>query len=34
VRDKPTIAAAWWATAAVMWTIHFAIRRRTRVSGL
>jgi hypothetical protein len=34
VRDKPTIAAAWWTTAAVMWAIHFVIRRQTRVSGL
>ena len=33
-RDKPTIALAWWGTAAVMWIAHFAIRRRMRVSGL
>jgi hypothetical protein len=34
VRDAPVIAAVWWATAAVMWTWHVAIRRRLRVSGL
>ena len=34
VRDAPVIAAAWWATAAVMWTWHAMIRRRLRVSGL
>ena len=34
VRDKPVVAIAWWFTAAVMWVIHFVIRRRTRVSGL
>jgi anti-sigma factor RsiW len=33
-RDKPTIALAWWGTAAVMWIAHIWIRRRTRVSGL
>jgi anti-sigma factor RsiW len=33
-RDKPTIALAWWGTAAVMWIAHFWIRSRTRVSGL
>jgi anti-sigma factor RsiW len=34
LRDKPNVALAWWATAAIMWVIHFVIRRRTRVSGL
>lgn len=34
LRDKPVVAYAWWATAAVMWVSHFIIRRRTRVSGL
>ena len=34
LRDKPVVAYAWWATAAVMWAAHFVIRRRTRVSGL
>ena len=34
VRDKPFVAAAWWLTAVIMWITHFAIRRRTRVSGL
>lgn len=34
LRDAPTIAMAWWATAAVMWACHFVIRRRVRVSGL
>lgn len=33
-RHKPVIALAWWGTAAVMWTAHFWIRSRTRVSGL
>jgi anti-sigma factor RsiW len=33
-RDKPSIALAWWGTAAVMWIAHFWIRRRTQVSGL
>ena len=33
-RDAPTIAIAWWATAAAMWGCHFVIRRRVRVSGL
>ena len=33
-RDEPAIAAAWWATAAVLWVWHFLIRRRLRVSGL
>jgi anti-sigma factor RsiW len=33
-RDAPTIAIAWWATAAVMWVWHFRIRARVRVSGL
>jgi anti-sigma factor RsiW len=34
LRDKPVIAIAWWAIAAVMWIAHFWIRRRLRVSGL
>jgi anti-sigma factor RsiW len=34
LRDGPVIALAWWATAAVMWGVHFWIRRRVRVSGL
>ena len=34
LRDAPVIALAWWATAAVMWGMHFWIRRRARVSGL
>jgi anti-sigma factor RsiW len=34
LRDAPVIALAWWATAAVMWGVHFWIRRRVRVSGL
>jgi anti-sigma factor RsiW len=34
LRDKPVIALAWWATAAVMWIAHVWIRRRMRVSGL
>ena len=34
LRDAPVIALAWWATAAVMWAVHFWIRRRVRVSGL
>jgi anti-sigma factor RsiW len=33
-RDAPIIAAAWWATAAVMWGWHVWIRRRLAVSGL
>jgi anti-sigma factor RsiW len=33
-RDKPSIALAWWGTAAIMWIAHFWIRSRTRVSGL
>ena len=34
IRDAPIIGLTWWATAAVMWGWHFAIRRRLRVSGL
>jgi anti-sigma factor RsiW len=34
IRDAPIVGLAWWATAAVMWGWHFAIRRRLRVSGL
>jgi anti-sigma factor RsiW len=34
LRDRPVVAYAWWATAAIMWVSHFIIRRRTRVSGL
>ena len=34
LRDAPIIALAWWATAAVMWGMHFWIRRRVRVSGI
>jgi anti-sigma factor RsiW len=34
VRDAPTIAAAWWVTAAVMWVWHLRVRRRLRVTGL
>ncbi len=33
-RDEPIIAAAWWATAAVLWVWHFRIRRRLAVSGI
>jgi hypothetical protein len=34
IRDAPVIGLTWWATAAVMWAWHIAIRRRLRVSGL
>ena len=34
LRDAPTIAAAWWLTAAVMWTCHVRVRRRLAVAGL
>ena len=34
LRDKPQVAYAWWATAAIMWGFHFYIRRRTRRTGL
>ena len=34
LRDAPVVAAAWWATAAVMWAVHFWIRSRVRGSGL
>jgi anti-sigma factor RsiW len=34
LRDKPKVALAWWATAAIMWACHFYIRRRTRSTGL
>jgi anti-sigma factor RsiW len=34
LRDKPVIAIAWWATAAILWIAHIWFRKRTRVSGL
>jgi anti-sigma factor RsiW len=34
IRDAPVIAAAWWATAAVMWVWHVRVRRRLTVTGL
>ena len=34
LRDAPVIALAWWTTAAVMWGVHFWIRRRVSVVGL
>lgn len=34
IRDAPVIGIAWWVTAAIMWTWHWSIRRRLRVSGL
>lgn len=34
IRDAPIVGFAWWATAAVMWIWHAAIRRRLRISGL
>lgn len=34
LRDKPTIAIAWWTAAALLWIAYIWIRRRTRVSGL
>jgi len=34
IRDEPIIAAAWWATAAVLWVWHFRIRRRLAVTGV
>jgi anti-sigma factor RsiW len=34
IRDAPIIGAAWWGTAAVLWTCHLLVRRRLRVSGL
>jgi anti-sigma factor RsiW len=33
-RDEPVIAAAWWATAAVLWGWHIWVRRRLTVSGI
>lgn len=34
LRDAPVVAMAWWATAAVMWLGHFAIRRKLRRAGI
>ncbi len=34
IRDAPVVGLAWWATAAVMWAWHIAVRRRLKVSGL
>lgn len=34
LRDKPFVAYAWWATAAIMWGFHIYIRRRLRGTGL
>ena len=34
LRDAPVVARAWWATATVMWVVHFWIRWRLRVSGV
>lgn len=34
IRDAPIVGVVWWATAAVLWIWHAAIRRRLRVSGL
>lgn len=34
LRDAPVVAAAWWATAVVMWAWHLSVRRRLAVSGL
>jgi hypothetical protein len=34
IRDAPIIGVAWWVTAAIMWIVHVAIRRRLQVSGL
>lgn len=32
--DHPTIATAWWGTAAVLWLWYLRLRDRLRVSGL
>jgi anti-sigma factor RsiW len=34
LRDAPAVAAAWWATAVVMWVAYFWIRSRLRGTGL
>ena len=34
LRDAPTIAAAWWLVAAVMWAIYYRIRKGLAVPGL
>lgn len=34
IRDAPVVGIVWWATAALMWTWHWRVRRRARVTGL